>query len=304
MISIGKISATRDKENIFDVDLSQSRVIIDTTASFTVRNFLMSETDLSPVISCGLYNKGQCGLLVSENKNKTIRLTEIWAYLYYQSLNDISIQRTLFSYELDNVRIGQSCSSQTMTVDDARISIMAATMSVKIQKALETSLAENAEIMFIKSDENYSLNTKTYTVPDFIKIESEREYKAFISKPVITQMRELMRNKIPNETGGVLLGSVFLYPKTIVITGIIKAPADSIEKPNLFILGIDGLEKDIKDTEKKTNGKVTYLGTWHSHPYGGKASQIDNRTYKKLLFVRNYEPTVCLIISHHDLIMV
>ena len=64
------------------------------------------------------------------------------------------------------------------------------------------------------------------------------------------------------------------------------------------------VNSEIKDTEKKTNGKVTYLGTWHSHPYGGKASQIDNRTYGKLLFVRNYEPTVCLIITHHDVIMV
>ena len=304
MISIGNISAKPDKGNAFDADFSQSRVIIDTTASFTVRNFLMNETDLSPVISCGLYNKGRCGLLVSENKDKTNRLTGIWAHLYYQSLNDTDIQRTLFDSELDNVRIGQSCSSQTMTVDDARISIMAATMSIRIQQALEMDLAENAEIMFIKSDENYSLNTKIYHVPDFIEIPSEREWKAFISKPVINQMRELMRNKMPNETGGVLLGSVFLYPKTIVITGIIKAPTNSIESPNLFILGIDGLEKEIKDTEKKTNGKVTYLGTWHSHPYGGKASQIDNRTYEKLLFVRNYEPTVCLIITHHDVIMV
>jgi hypothetical protein len=304
MISIGNISAKPDKENAFDADFSQSRVIIDTTASFTVRNFLMNETELSPVISCGLYNKGRCGLLVSENKDKTNRLTGIWAHLYYQSLNDTDIQRTLFDSELDNVRIGQSCSSQTMTVDDARISIMAATMSIRIQQALEMNLAENAEIMFIKSDENYSLNTKIYPVPDFIEIPSGREWKAFISKPVINQMRELMRNIMPNETGGVLLGSVFLYPKTIVITGIIKAPADSIESPNLFILGIDGLEKEVKDTEKKTNGKVTYLGTWHSHPYGGKASQIDNRTYEKLLFVRNYEPTVCLIITHHDVIMV
>jgi hypothetical protein len=306
MISIGRIYAEPDKGNVFDTDFGNSRVIIDTTASFSVRNFLMSRSNLPPIISCGLYNKGRCGLLVSENRDKTNRLTEIWGYLYYKALEDAEIQRTLFSSELENVRIGQSCSSQTMTVDDARISLMASTMSIKIQQSLEMNLAENAEIMFMKYNENYSLNSKTFPVPDFIEIQSEdeREWKTFISKPLIDRMRDLMRNKAPNETGGALLGSVFLYPKKIVITGIIKAPSDSIESPNLFVLGVDGLEKRIKETEKKTNGKVTYLGTWHSHPYGGKASQIDNRTYERLLFVRNYEPTVCLVITHHDVIMV
>lgn len=304
MISIGRIDAKADKGNVFDTDFGNSRVIIDTTASFLVRNFLMSRKELPPIISCGLYNNGRCGLLAAENKNANTRLTEIWGYLYYMALDDTEIHSTLFSSELENVRIGQSCSSRTMTIDDARISLMASTMSMKIQKSLEMNLAENAEIMFLKYDGNYSLNSQIIPVPDFSEVPSRQEWKTYISKPVIDQMRELMRSKVPNETGGALLGSVFLYPKTIVITGIIKAPADSLERPKLFILGVDGLKKSIKDIEKKTNGKVTYLGTWHSHPYGGKVSQLDNRTYERLLFVRNYETTVCLIVTEDDVIIV
>ena len=113
-----------------------------------------------------------------------------------------------------------------------------------------------------------------------------------------------MFHKCPNETGGALLGSVFLYSKTVVITDIIDAPPDSVETPTFFILGIEGLEGKIKDAEKKTNGKVTYLGTWHSHPYGGSASETDKRTFEKLLFVRNYEPTVCLIVTKNEIIEV
>lgn len=304
IMSIGLIYAKADNGNVFDTDFGNSRVIIDTTASFSVRNFLMSRKDLPPIITCGLYNNGRCGLLVVENKNTSTRLIEIWGYLYYKALEDSELQRTLFSSELENVRIGQSCSSQTMTIDDARISLMASAMSMKIQKSLEMNLADNAEIMFLKYDDDYSLNSQIFPVPDFFEIQSKKEWTTYILKPVINQMKELMRCKVPNETGGALLGSVFIYPKTIVITGIIKAPADSIERPDLFILGVDGLEKSIKNIEKKTNGKVTYLGTWHSHPYGGKASPLDNRTYEKLLFVRNYEPTICLIITEDDVVMV
>ena len=112
-----------------------------------------------------------------------------------------------------------------------------------------------------------------------------------------------MHHKSPNETG-VHCCSVFLYPKTVVITDIIDAPPDSVETQTLVILGVEGLEQKIKDTEKRTNGKVTYLGTWHSHPHGGRPSQTDERTFKKLLFVRNYEPTVCLIITENEVMIV
>jgi integrative and conjugative element protein (TIGR02256 family) len=117
-------------------------------------------------------------------------------------------------------------------------------------------------------------------------------------------MRRTMTGKTPKETGGVLLGSVFLFSKTIVVTDILKAPADSVEEESRFILGTEGLENKIKEIEKKTNGKVTYLGTWHTHPYGGGASQTDNKTFIKLIFVRNYEPTICLIITPDEIILV
>lgn len=306
ILSIGRIPAETVKKNAFNVDYSNSRMIIDTTASLAVRNFLMSRTDLPPTISCSLYRKGRCGLLLIENKDRTSRLTVMWAYLYHRSLSDAEIRKTLFSQNLDGVLIGQSCSSQTLVVDDARISLMAATMSLRIQEVLETGLPDKSEILISEYDDNYSLTSKTYVVPEFTKLKSkkERDWEVYISAPVIDKMRELMHEKEPNETGGALLGSVFLYPKAIVITDLIKAPPDSIETPALFVMGIEGLEQEIKKTERITKGKVTYIGTWHSHPHGGGASSTDRGTFKKLLFVRNYEPTVCLIITESQVIMV
>jgi len=306
IITIGRVPAEPVKENALNVDYSSSRIIIDTAASLSVRNFLMSRHDIPPVISCGLYRKGRCGLLLIENKDMTSRLTAIWAFLYSMSLSDTEIRNILYSRNLDDVLIGQSCSSQTLVVDDARISLMAATMSLRIQGVLENGLPDNSEILISEYDDNYSLTSRTYTVSGFTKLENhkEREWDVYISGPVIDKMRELMHEKEPNETGGALLGSVFLYPNTIVITGLIKAPPDSIETPALFVMGIEGLEKEIKKTERMTKGKVTYLGTWHSHPHGGGPSSTDKGTFSKLLFVRNYEPTVCLIITESQVIMV
>lgn len=304
--NIGRIKAEAVKENALNIGYSNSRIIIDTAASLSVRNFLMSRPDLPPIISCSLYRKGRCGLLLIENKERTSRLTTIWAYLYHTSLADTEIRKTLFSQNLEGVLIGQSCSSQTLVVDDARISLMAATMSLRIQGVLENGLPDNSEILISEYNDNYSLESRTYALPEFTKLESKKEldWNVFISNPVINKMRELMHENAPNETGGTLLGSVFLYPKAIVITGLIKAPPDSIETPALFVIGIEGLEQEIKKTERMTTGKVTYLGTWHSHPHGGGVSSTDKGTFRKLLFVRNYEPTVCLIITESQVIMV
>lgn len=306
MFDIGKIKSKPIPIDGIKADYSESRLIIDTTASFSVRNFLMAKSDLPSVISCGLYDRGRSGLALVENEDKTTNLIHIWACLYHMSLTEEHINNMLFSLNMENVSIGQSCSSQTMVVDDAQISIMAASMSLKIQHILEAGLPKNAEILLAQYDDNYSLGATVTIVPKFIPVKSirDKEWTVFTSEPVLERMMNIMRQKIPNETGGVLLGSVFLYPKSVVITDIIDAPPDSVQTPTLFILGVEGLERKVKDTEKRTNGKVTYLGTWHSHPYGGKASQTDKRAFNKLLFVRNYEPTVCLIITEKEVMMV
>lgn len=306
MFEIGQIKSKPIPIDALNADYSESKLIIDTTASFSVRNFLMGKADLPPVISCGLYCRGRSGLALVENEDKTTNLTHIWSSIYHLSLTDDHINNLLFSPNLENVFIGQSCSSQTMVVDDAQISIMAASMSLKIQHILEVGLPANAEILMARYDDNYSLSTNVAIVPKFILVKSirDKEWRVFVSEPVLERMINIMHKKTPNETGGVLLGSVFLCPKTVVITDIIDAPPDSIETPVLFTLGVEGLEKKIKVAEKKTNGKVTYLGTWHSHPNAGEASQTDVQTFKRLLFVRNYEPTVCLIITEEEVMMV
>lgn len=298
------VSAEPFDNSAFDVDYNNTRLIIDTSASLAVRAFLMGHPDLPPVISGGLYGRGSFGVLFTEGKTKNSKLPDLWAHLYLLSLTDKFLQSNLYSSTVDNVRIGQSCSSQTMIVDDSRISQMASTMSLKIQKTLESGLVDAGEILIIKSNDDYSLETQLLSVPRVFLISSARncDWKIYLSEAVKRKMELCMEGKAPNETGGVLLGTVFLYSKTIVITSLIDAPVDSVERRNLFVLGTDGLEREIKSTEKKTNGKVTYLGTWHSHPHGGSESQTDRDTYRKLLFVRNHEPTICLIVSRDGIV--
>lgn len=306
IIDVGGISVEAARKSALNTNFSSSRIIIDTTASLSVRSFLMDGVDLPPIISGCLYGRGRYGLLLLEGRSKTSRLSDIWAHLYYRSLLDSSLQMALFSAEGTSINIGQSCSSRTMVVDDARISLMAATMSLRIQAALEDGLPKHSKALFIEYHDNYSLTTHFISIPECVPVNSTtgRDWQVRLSRRVHEEMKRHMLERCPDETGGVLVGSVFLYARTVVVTGVIPAPLDSIEERDRFVLGIDGLKRAISSIEQKTNGKVTYLGTWHSHPLGGGASLIDKATYQKLVRVRRREPTVCLIVSHDEVFLV
>lgn len=294
--SITGQSCETSKEGV-SADYSNSKMIIDSTASFSVRSFLMGSEKLPPVISVGLYDQGKSGLLLMESKSRKARLCDLWAYLYLMTINDSATRQMLFASQNNEISIGQSCSSNILIMSDSAISLYAASFSLQIQKILEDGLPETGRLLLMKQSDLGGLTAEKFDIPNSMAARSLRpkNWQTRLSSAVEKRMRELSIRKQPNETGGVLLGSVFLNAKTIVITDILDAPPDSIETRTEFVLGTEGLEAQIKDIERKTNGKVTYLGTWHSHPFGGGASETDKRTSAKLLFVRNYEPTVCLI---------
>jgi integrative and conjugative element protein (TIGR02256 family) len=288
--------------NAISADYSNSRLIIDSTASFAIRSFLMGCSTRPPVISAGLYDRGKYGILFTENANRTTQISDLWAHLYLMSIHNTEIRQMLFSSQQEQITIGQSCSSNTLVMSDAQISLFASTFSLRIQRFLEDGLPASGELLMVKTGQFGSLSVDRFEIPESLAVSPLRpkNWQVRLSSSVEKRMREASDRKAPNETGGVLLGSVFLNAKVVVVTDIIDPPPDSVETPTLFVLGTEGLEAQIKSVERKTNGKVTYLGTWHSHPFGGGASSTDKATASRLLFVRNYEPTVCLIWTAKD----
>jgi integrative and conjugative element protein (TIGR02256 family) len=304
--SINKSKGSVFKDSAIRADYSKSKLIIDTTASMAVRNFLFAKNDLPCVISGCLYDGSRHGILFIESKSKKIDLIDLWAFIYYKAVHSDEIRNILFNDNITKVNIGQTCSSNTLIASDSNISQIASTMSLKIQDLLEDDLPSKGEILLIKATHTYSLESQTIEVDESVKInpDSPREWQVRISKNIYEEMLLELKEYSPREIGGVLIGSVFMYPKVIIITGMIEAPKDSISRENFFELGIEGLQKRISYVERRTNGKVTYLGTWHSHPKGGNASTTDHNTLGKLEFIRNYEPTVCLIVTPKEIIQV
>jgi len=98
------------------------------------------------------------------------------------------------------------------------------------------------------------------------------------------------------ETGGVLIGRIFLNRRSITIARVFDAPVDSKRSAFSFVLGTKDLKKEITKIFEKSGGVLTYVGTWHSHPYGaGEASGTDRDSYAKIKALRLGAPSVFLI---------
>lgn len=302
----GSGSARAHGGSVSSTDFSNSRLLIDTTASLSVRSYLTSQTNLPPIISCMLFGSGALGVSLIEGKGRQARLDDLWANLYLHSLGNTWLRDILFSDQKNSVLIGQSCSSHTVVMSDANLSLLASNMGLRIQRILEDGFPAAGEIMLSQITDQYGLSSSRYDVAKSIEVPSitKKDWNVRISASVVEKMKDQSTQAGENETGGCLVGSVFLAAKSIVITDILPPPPDSTSSRSLFILGTDGLEAKIKTIERKSNAKVTYLGTWHSHPRGGSASGTDKDTAVRLLFVRHYEPTVCLIWTPDGLIQI
>ena len=90
------------------------------------------------------------------------------------------------------------------------------------------------------------------------------------------------QERLPNETGGVLLGTFDMSRRVALVSVALPSPGDSKEWPTVYIRGSAGLRGAVSRAEMATGGGLEYLGEWHSHPRGANAvaSKEDRKALK------------------------
>ena len=67
-------------------------------------------------------------------------------------------------------------------------------------------------------------------------------------------MRTYRSRRLPNDTGGVLLGAFDLVRKSVFISDVLSSPDDSREWPTVYIRGSAGLRLAVQNAERLTQG--------------------------------------------------
>lgn len=285
----------------------KNAILIDSTANISVRNFLSKYLTNIPIIHTSLYSQGRMAVMIVEANDKNPRIDDLLTLIYLEALSNVRLRDMLFSENAVYRSIGQGCGSYTTICPDSIISLSAAGMAVKIQQYLSQSLPQVGEISIGYVDsEGMSIYWEKIICEKvgILPPDHETDFEIRILPNVIRTMNNLSERAYPSETGGALIGHISLTNNVIIVSDLIEPPDDSKSSPNYFELGRRGLKASVKDIETKSNGLLTYVGTWHSHPTGGRASSLDINTKERLYELRGYEPTVCLIWTPKGIIKV
>lgn len=266
----------KDKKELLNKSYTEAEVILDMSTSIPVARKLASDIE-SPArrISAFLSPTGNDSVILSEDVNRTIPLNFL-EMAYYRFLTSKEELANHLEKGKDRKRYGNTCRDISFRLPQDLVAIQSGILTRGIRDAINTEKA--TIIIWKKAEDSLSIQEFSYE-PEKVHIAETNGWTVMIDDYLVNKLSDLRAQKLPNETGGVLIGSYDMLRKIVYIVDTIPSPVDSIEWPVVYIRGCRGLANDIEMVVKITDKMLSYIGEWHSHPKG--ASCIPSSDDKK-----------------------
>lgn len=270
-------------KNIYDVEKStllKSDVILDMSTSIGAERYLANEIKTVRKFSSFLNPMGSDLVMLTEDNESYYPLDLLEIQYYKELLADTSLSQHLAFEQDKKIRYARGCRDITSKIPQENLAIFSGIASKAFKKKLNN---DDASIDIWKMDESSSINHYTFLVDDWFE-EKINGWTIFFNESTLNKISKFRIDKLPNETGGILVGAIDNFYKKVYVTNTILAPEDSIEKPTLFIRGIKGVCEKLEIIGNTTNDNLKYLGEWHSHPknYGLAMSGDDKVQFSEL----------------------
>jgi integrative and conjugative element protein (TIGR02256 family) len=112
------------------------------------------------------------------------------------------------------------------------------------------------------------------------------KYKIWLKKSVIDEILLDGNKCLPKETGGIIMG-YSVSALEFVITDLIGAGKEAIHGYNSFEPDQLFHLEEVKRIYQASNGFITYLGDWHTHP--NSYPYLSSKDKKTICTIANYE---------------
>lgn len=129
------------------------------------------------------------------------------------------------------------------------------------------------------------------------------EWTIYTDDVLYDKIHAFRADRLPNETGGVLLGHFDPERRIVYVMDALSSPPDSKEWPTVYIRGAVGLRERVEAVQERTGTILQYVGEWHSHPdgYSCRTSSDDEKAFAwltRLMAPEDY-PGIMLIEGEH-----
>lgn len=241
--------------------LTEADIILDTSASIAIARDLAQRTDLNGRrISMFLNPNGSDLVILAEDADRHWKL-DILEYQYYRAIsNDVNLEEHLRNP--NSVRYSNACSDVTSQISQDIVAIHSGIGSASLKKLAQ---AKDAKIYVWSVNDEMDVKKILIPVEEYVII-NINGWEVYIDEYLIKKLNSARNLKLPNETGGILLGGYDFERKKIYLVDTFLSPSDSEELPTSFLRGIDGVKVILNEFDRRTAGHLMYIGEWHSHP--------------------------------------
>lgn len=243
---------------------SEAAFIFDFSASVAVARHLAHDIDSKARrASLFLNPTGTDLVLLAEDAGRQIPLTSL-EMQYYRFLTEEKPLSNHLQRNDGRIRYAYSCRDVSNAISQEDVAQHAAIGSRALRRALSS---ESAAISIWRTDEEGSVRHFKATPSPVIACQAG-DWFISTNDYVMDKLRMARLEKLPKETGGVLIGSFDMEHSVVYVVDALLSPPDSQEQPAGFVRGFQGLKSQVEEIEKTTSGGLQYVGEWHSHPDG------------------------------------
>ena len=262
--------------------LAEADAILDMSTSVSVARMLARDTESAARrVSLFLTPSGRDLVLLAEDKERGITLDALEMQYYRAVLNDRRL-----SGHLDHVdrqyRYAQSCRDITSRLPQNMVALHASQGGRAIGDVIRGT---DATVAIWRSSDDGVVQRVDVT-PSPVVRKQINSWTVITDDALLNKLFTLRQSKLPNETGGVLLGSFDMERRIVYIVDALPSPPDSEEWPTLYIRGSEGLAEKVAALTQKIHGMIEYIGEWHSHP-DGAGTTLSKDDLKVLAWLEN-----------------
>lgn len=281
--------------------LAQSDIIVDCSASVAVSRHLANDVESQARRLAIFLNPSGTDLVVlaeDEKRDFPLDYLEMQYYRYVFAQPEL---KNHLQHASRRARYANSCRNITSQVSQEHVSLNAAIAS----RAFRSAIAQPGPLIKVWQTDPLDLTVRSFECSlEKPIILVAGDWKILTDQTLLDSVRSARKKKLPNETGGVLVGSVDSGRRLMYVVEMIPSPRDSGEWPTVYVRGCEGLKQRVEEIERSTLGQLHYVGEWHSHPAGHDCrSSVDDRKAFSLLsdaLSIDGSPALMLIVGDTD----
>ena len=293
-------SITNDNNLLVKEAISAASFLVDATTTLEAPRDLSRKDDVPRLCSVFLTPSGGGSVLLLEDATRKVRLESLEAQYYRAIINTDWGAKHLEGHQ-GSLWVGAGCRDVSMVLSNEAVLLHAATLARQVRLLRD----QTESCMRVWNSDPGTGAIVAQEIPVYETVRMIRAaWQVIWDIGIQEKLCATRKARLPNETGGVVLGYIDQKLKTIYVVDVLPAPPDSDADPTGFTRGVDGLEASLQEVARRTANIVGYIGEWHSHPpsVSAKPSQIDQCLIKKLseILAQDGLPALILIVGEAE----